>query len=124
MTQYDFATDEIYFLHPDDLAEWIAPYEQRFEADGLLVERAAAALLSAGGTEQEAGRLRGLGARGLTLNNPKIPWAYVQLHGTLLGGHPELDLPKLVAERPLTAPAGALVSSNPTPELPLFSAAP
>jgi hypothetical protein len=114
-TRYAFAFEEIYFLHPDDLSDWITPYEARFEADARLVELAVEALVASGHAEAEAGRLRYLGSRGLTLNNPKIPWAYVQQHGTLLGDHPELDLPKLVAERPLTAPAGALDVLLPTP---------
>lgn len=122
MTQYDFATDAIYFLHPDDLSEWIKPYEQRFAADAELVEAAVQALVEAGRSEAEAGRLRYLGARGLTLNNPKMPWAYVQQHGTLLGTHPEIDLPKLVAERPLNAPVGALGEPHSTSESPLLSA--
>lgn len=116
-TRYSFAFDEIYFLHPDDLAEWIDRIEVALSADALIIEAAAAALTEAGRPEADVRRLRYLGARGLTLNNPKISWVYVQQHGTRLGDHPELDLAAIVAARPLpAAPAGDVGAERPMPE--------
>ncbi len=118
-TRYGFAFDEIYFLHPDDLEEWIAVIEARLKADDLIIEAAAAAFAKAGGTDLEVTRLKYLGRRGGTLNNPKIPWSYVTRKGQLLGQHPELDLVELVKARPLTAQPDALVAESPTLEGPL-----
>ena len=102
-TPYGFSFEEIYFLHPDDLSEWITPLENRMRADEALIGEAATALTAAGHSDAEAARLKYVGSRGLTLNNPKISWAYVQHHGTLLGEHPELDLAAIVAARALPA---------------------
>ena len=102
-TRYGFSPEEIYFLHPDDLTEWITPIEDRLRADQALIEEAASLLVASGSSTAEVARLRYLGSRGLTLNNPKIPWTYVRRHGTLLGEHPELDLAAIVEARPLPA---------------------
>ena len=100
-TQYSFAFEEIYFLHPDDLEEWIGGIEARLSADLAVVDSAHQALQAAGADEASLQRLRAIGNRGVTLNNPKISWAYIRADGSLLGESPSLDLRALVAARPL-----------------------
>lgn len=104
-TDYGFAADDIYFLHPDDLDEWITSIEDRIRADLDIVMRAHSALNALGTGVKMLDRLLAIGKRGITLNNPKIPWKYIAKHGTRLGQNPALDLREIVANRPL--PNGA-----------------
>jgi hypothetical protein len=104
-TDYGFQPDAIYFLSPAMLEGWIVRIEQRLGGDAQLVDRAVEALRQAGGfTDDELDKLIYLGSRGLTLNNPKIPWAYVTGNGVLLQGEPSLHLRDLVAQHPLPTP--------------------
>ena len=100
---YGFAFEDIYFLHPDDLDGWIQRYETRLRGDLDIVERAHSALAALGACVKTLKRLWAIGRRGITLNNPKIPWSYITEHGTRLGQNPSLDLRELVAARPLPA---------------------
>lgn len=104
-TDYGFAAADIYFLHPDDLNEWITPIEGRLRADMDIVMRAHDALAALGTSSKMLDRLLAIGRRGITLNNPKIPWKYVAEHGTRLGQNPALDLREIVARRPLPSEA-------------------
>lgn len=106
-TQYGFAFNDIYFLHPDDLNEWIQGIERRLTADLEVVDAAYEALAAVGADPDSLARLRAIGNRGITLNNPKISWAYITANGSRLGGEqPALDLRELVAKRPLRRAAG------------------
>lgn len=100
-TDYGFAIDDIYFLHPHDLDGWIRQYEARLQGDLDIVDRAHSALAALGACVSTLKRLLAIGQRGVTINNPKIPWAYITEHGTRLGQNPSLDLRELVAGRPL-----------------------
>lgn len=102
-TDYGFAFDDIYFLHPEDLEGWIQRYEARQSRDLSIVHRAHKALAALGTCGQVLERLLSIGRRGITINNPKIPWRYIMEHGTRLGETPSLDLRELVAARPLPA---------------------
>ena len=104
-TDYGFTIEDMYFLHPDDLDEWITPIESRLRADMDIVNQAHNALAAIGACINTLKRLLYIGKRGITLNNPKIPWQYVTEHGTRLGQNPALDLRELVAARPLPASA-------------------
>lgn len=85
-----FTIDEVYFLHPSMLEAWITPYRERFSSDLALLERASDALRTQRFVESQIERLRALVIRGLTLNNPKIPWSYVRTQGVrIVEGHPE-----------------------------------
>lgn len=101
-TEYGFDIDDIYFLHPDDLEDWINPIESRLQGDMEIVNRAHGALAALGACLSTLQRLLSIGKRGITLNNPKIPWQYITEHGTRLGENPALDLQELVADRPLS----------------------
>ena len=100
-TDYGFSIEDIYFLHPDDLDNWIKPIEDRLQADMDIVNQAHSALSALGAGVDTLKRILAIGKRGITLNNPKIPWQYVTDHGTRLGENPSLDLRELVAARPL-----------------------
>jgi hypothetical protein len=99
-TQYGFSVDEIYLLSPEMMEDWIAKIETRIAADRGLVDSAITALTRmsfAGDLE----RLRRIGYRGFTLNNPKISWSYITSHGIKLEGEPSLHLRELVARHPI-----------------------
>lgn len=98
---YGFTIEDIYFLSPEKLDAWIRPIESRIRRDQDLVDRAIHALQSIG-FPGDSTRLRALCARGLTINNPKIGWNYVQSHGIRLQEPTALHLRQVVAAHPLT----------------------
>ena len=100
-TDYGYAFDDIFFLHPEDLESWIQMHETRLRGDLDIVDRAHGALAALGACANVLSRLLSIGRRGITLNNPKIPWSYITEHGTRLGENPSLDLKELIASRPL-----------------------
>ena len=100
-TDYGFAFEDIFFLHPDDLEDWIQPLEAQVKRDEDIVNRAHSALETLGACCRTLMRLLYIGKRGSTRNNPKIPWRYITEHGTRLGENPSLDLRELVALRPI-----------------------
>ena len=102
-TDYGFSIEDIYFLHPDDLDAWISPIEARLIADMEIINRAHSALSALRACLATLERLLLIGRRGITLNNPKIPWQYIVDHGTRLGENPSLDLREIVSARPLPA---------------------
>ena len=91
-TDYSFTFDDIFFLHPHDIEDWIQPHEARLQGDLDIVDRAHSALSALGACVNTLRRLLSIGQRGITLNNPKIPWRYITEHGTRLGENPSLDL--------------------------------
>ena len=97
---YGFTIEDVYFLTPNMLEGWIQPFEQRIQADMQLVEGVIVVLMEAG-FRGDLDRLRALCARGLTINNPKIGWRYIQTQGVRLGDPPALRLRELVAAHPL-----------------------
>ena len=100
-TDYGFSFDDIFFLHPEDLESWIQSHEARLIGDLAIVDRAHGALSALGTCVNTLKRLLSIGQRGVTLNNPKIPWQYITAHGTRLGQNPSLDLKEIVVSRPL-----------------------
>ena len=100
-TDYGFAFGDIFFLHPSDLEDWIQPLEARLRGDLDIVNQAHRALSAIGACVNTLRRLLSIGRRGITLNNPKIPWRYIAENGTRLGENPSLDLRELVASRPI-----------------------
>lgn len=99
-SDYGFAISEMYFLSPAMMEGWLLNIEARLSADRLLVDGAIAAL-EGSGFDGNLGRLRQLGYRGLTINNPKIPWSYITGKGVQLVDNPALHLRELVAAHPL-----------------------
>ena len=90
-----FVIDEVHFLAPQMLEDWFRDIERRyFDRDQALVQDALGILRGAGFTG-DLDRLAYLLNRGMTLNNPKIPWHYVRSHGVRL--NLATDLPNQVA---------------------------
>lgn len=99
-TAYGFTISDVYFLAPPMLEDWMARYETRIRQDMELVQAAIQTLTDAG-FRGDLERLRALCARGLTINNPKIPWAYVEGHGMKIDDPPALSVRDLADANPI-----------------------
>ena len=99
-TDYGFHIRDIYLLAPEMMEEWIAGIERRLASDRNLVDSALEALRRAG-FAGDLSKLRQIGYRGFTLNNPKIPWSYIESHGIRLEGEPALHLRELIHRYPI-----------------------
>ena len=99
-----FVIDEVYFLAPRMLEDWFRDIERRyFDRDQALIQAALGILRGAGFTG-DLDRLAYLLNRGMTLNNPKIPWHYVRSHGVRLNlsNDPRNQVVNLVAQYPIS----------------------
>lgn len=98
-----FHIAELYFLHPSDFDEWLQRYETLFRRDLQLLDRLTKMMRDAALPSTDIERVQYLIQRGYTLNNPHIPWVYVQTHGTNVGADadPAGRLRELVAARPI-----------------------
>lgn len=95
---------DFYFLHPDDLEGWIASIEKRLEEDENLRDKVLR-LSSSELSEKEKEIVEYVFNRGMTLNNPKIPWDYIEKHGTKIKRtRLKSHLAELVSSRPLRTP--------------------
>lgn len=100
-TDYGFQIRDIYFLAPAMMEDWIGRMDARMSSDKNLVDAALQAL-RASGFQGDLERLRQIGYRGFTINNPKISWSYIESHGVRLQGEPALHLRELVRRFPIT----------------------
>ena len=99
--QSGFKVDSIYLLHPKDLEGWFRRLEGRFADDQRLLSHAKRCLRKAGYPTEAIDRLNYLVLRGITLNNPKIPWDYVNRFGTDITRSPRESIRKFVRRRPI-----------------------
>lgn len=81
-TEFGYLPEEIYYLSPADMEPYFRALEGRFEKDLRLMRRTLKELKAANFSSANIARLEHLIQRGLTLNNPKIPWRFVVEHGT------------------------------------------
>lgn len=97
-----FTIDQAYFLSPSMMKRWIDELETRFQKDLALLDAVTEALAVRSFSEADIARVTYLVRRGLTLNNPKISWRYVEAHGIPfdLSGDPAEQLRHLVKQYP------------------------
>jgi hypothetical protein len=96
-----FRIDQIYILHPKDLAGWFRKLRARFGSDQALLSQAKRCLKNADLPKKSMNRLEYLVLRGMTLNNPKIPWDYVRLHGKDVTKNPRKSIGDFVRTHPI-----------------------
>lgn len=96
-----FEFQECRFLSPTMMEGWFSSIEERLQRDLDLLGRVLRDMVGLNYSEDEMNRLEYLVRRGYTLNNPKIPWRYVQDHGILIAGDPKKALRRLMSEHPL-----------------------
>lgn len=82
------------------LEEWLPGIERRTGGDHVLVDSAIDHLVAAR-FESDLDRLRYLGYRGMTIDNPQIRWSYVTTHGIRLEGERALHLRDLAMRFPI-----------------------
>ena len=96
-----FVIDECRFLSPNMLEGWFQQIEARLKPDLDLLERVLGAMRTGQFANSEIDRLSYLVQRGYTLNNPKIPWRYIETYGVRIEGDPKAHVRRLVSEHPL-----------------------
>ena len=98
----EWKPSQIIICHPDDLEEWIQEkLELRLAKDENLLERVMNKIKNLFANE-ELERIKYLMSRGMTYNNPKISWDYLEKHGTVLNlKEPAKSLKQFVSRRPL-----------------------
>ncbi len=82
--KFQFA--ETYFLFPAQLEEWFSKIEASITADDKLFKRVLKLLKKMGFKLPELERVRRAFRRGVLLNDPRIPWKYIQTRGTEIRG--------------------------------------
>lgn len=96
-TVLGYDRDAIALVTPREILPWVEDLRAKIRADEDLVERA----IFAGGEAlsiDERERLKYLGTRGATRNNPKIPWGFVLEAGVMLrSGREAEDLASVLA---------------------------
>lgn len=99
-----FVIEQLYFLNPPRLEEWFKSLENKIKQDLNLLERLIADVSNSSLTKLDIDRLRYLVERGATLNNPHIPWQYIQSRGVNLDVHdaPADQLRVLLKTNPLS----------------------
>jgi hypothetical protein len=95
-----FEPEAIYFLDPQMMDKALAKIEEHIKPDIHLGDKALPHLEGKLNTH-EIDRLRYLINRGSTLNNPKIPWHYVEENGVQISKDHAKQLRKLVEQHPL-----------------------
>lgn len=106
-----FVINEVYFLHPSFLNEWLRPMQDRFEADLQLLQRVSELLSTHHYPSPDIDRLAYLVRRGFTINNPHIPWQYIQNHGIPIDRNHAEQLRELIKLHPLLPPARTITQT-------------
>jgi hypothetical protein len=96
-----FRIEKIYILHPKDLGGWFRKLEARFAKDQALLSHAKRCLKKASFPKESMERLESLVLRGMTLNNPKIPWDYVCQYGKDITESPRESRRDFVRRHPI-----------------------
>ena len=92
---FDF--EQIYFLTPAQMEPWFSVMEAKLTRDDALFKRVLRVLAAHGFTPAERDRVQLAFRRGVLLNDPKIPWGYVQTHGVRIDSNHARQLRKLVS---------------------------
>ncbi len=95
-----FQIEQVYFLHPDDIAGRLLEIGAQIAPD-LKLRNTVLEKLKDEISKEALGRVKYLMSRGATLNNPKISWKYIVTNGTLIDQDHQRRLKKLVKARPI-----------------------
>ncbi|MCE5310694.1 MAG: hypothetical protein LLG20_23895 [Acidobacteriales bacterium] len=77
-----FRFDQTYFLSPVQLEPWFGMIEAKLTKDDALFGRVLHVLDTNGFASEECDRVQRAFRRGVLLNDPKITWGYIRIHGT------------------------------------------
>jgi Restriction endonuclease PvuII len=95
-TAFGYSPEEFIYLSPGDMEPWFSKLESRFSKDNDLLAKVVSMLPRNRLSPTELERLRSLVHRGMTVNNPKISWAFIQEHGSSITGDHAKSLRRLV----------------------------
>lgn len=95
-----FQASRHFFLAPQHMEGWYAKLDAGFNADIALGERVKA-LVGDALAEKEKERLARLLHRGMLLNDPTIPWSYIEQNGVELIGDYAGSVASLVEQFPI-----------------------
>ena len=84
---HGFRFTETYFLFPTQLEEWFSKIEASITTDDRLFKRVLGLLKRNGFKQPDLERVRRAFRRGVLLNDPRIPWSYIQKCGTQIRGN-------------------------------------
>lgn len=83
--QYDsenlFKFEEIYFLFPENLESWFCTIVCKLQEKDHLFSRITDLMVKYRFADIEIDQIQYVFKRGTLLNNPNIPWSYIQTHG-------------------------------------------
>ena len=96
-----FEFEEIYFLSPSMLEEWLGTLEAWFRDNLRILDQVKELLRNSKVSEEDQTRLAYLVERGMTKNNPKIFMQYVREHGVRIGRDHARSLRTLIEQNPL-----------------------
>ena len=104
-----FIIHECRFLAPSMMEGWLSGLEAVMRRDLDLLQRVIETIKDGNFTDEEIARLEYLVRRGYMINNPKIPWRYIEEYGQFLdiSAHAPQSLRRLVERHPLTTHSGA-----------------
>jgi len=98
--EYDtFHFGTTFLLFPEDLEPWFTEIEAKVTANDALVGRVVDLLANNGFNQQEIETLQYVFQRGVLLNDPNIPWSFIEANGKELTGDYAQALRKIVANR-------------------------
>lgn len=98
-TRKTFEFESTYVLTPTQMEPWFKLIEAKITQDDALFSRALNVLKTNGFTTAECDRIRRAFRRGVLLNDPKIPWGYIQRHGVEIGGNHARKLRQVLQRR-------------------------
>lgn len=108
--------DAFYFLAPEHMETWYRKIEDGFERDKQITDEVLA-LLPEDFNSRKRQRLQYMLRRGMLLNDPNIPWSYIQKWGIkIIDAYPQ-RLAELVRQYPLAEAALRIASLNIDDEL-------
>ena len=93
-----FQFNEIFYLSPEDMKPFCDRIREKIQPDLDLLKKVKTALGDRV-SDEERSRLEYLVNRGYTLNNPKIPYAYVEANGTKLTKFNAKTLKKAIQDK-------------------------
>lgn len=95
-----FIIEEIYFLSPTDLEVWFRKIESKLIEKNVLFERIIQLLQQYHFTQKEIEQIEYIFQRGVLLNDPNIPWSYIQSHGIRIDSDYSITLRNIIKNIP------------------------
>jgi hypothetical protein len=93
-----FVFDQTYVLVPSAMEPWFSKLAGKVTQDAPLVACVLAVMDTSGFSTAECERIRCIFRRGTTLNNPTLPWSYVERNGVEVSEDHAAQLRRIVGD--------------------------